>query len=157
MASEFDALLQNGTWELVPKQSQNIISCRWIFRVKRNPDGSINKYKARLVAKGFQQRPGVDFSENFSPVTKPVTIRIVLSLALSRGWPLRQLDINNAFLNGTLDEEVYMLQPPGFTHPNHPDYICRLRKAIYGLKQAPRAWYMALKQFLLQFGFFVHL
>lgn len=153
MSAEFNALLQNGTWDLVPRQSQNVISCRWIFRVKRNPDGSIHKYKARLVARGFQQRPGVDFSETFSPVTKPVTIRIVLTLALSQGWALRQLDINNAFLNGSLDEEVYMLQPPGFAHSCHPDYICRLRKAIYGLKQAPRAWYIALKQFLLTFGF----
>ncbi|KAL8105656.1 hypothetical protein AgCh_029453 [Apium graveolens] len=108
MSSEFDALVQNGTWDLVPRTNQNVLSCKWVFRIKRNPDGSIHKYKARLVAKDFQQRPEIDFSETFSPVTKPATIRIILSLALTHGWPLRQLDINNAFLNGSLDDAVYM-------------------------------------------------
>ncbi|KAL8127784.1 hypothetical protein AgCh_014637 [Apium graveolens] len=153
MSSEFDALIHNGTWDLVPYTNQNVISCKWIFRIKRNPDGSVNKYKARLVAKGFQQRPGIEDSETFSPVTKPATIRIILSIALSCGWPLRQLDINNAFLNGNLDDEVYMMQPPGFLHPSIPNFICRLRKAIYGLRQAPREWYIALKKIFLESGF----
>lgn len=135
------------------KSNQPTIACKWVFRIKRNPDGSVNKYKARLVAKGFQQRPGVDYSETFSPVTKPATIRIVLSIALSRGWPTRQLDINNAFLNGHLNDEVYMVQPPGFLHPSYPHHICRLRRTIYGLKQASHEWYKALKTFLLQYGF----
>ncbi|CAL2238106.1 unnamed protein product [Prunus armeniaca] len=140
MSTEFNALISNGTWELVPSDStQNLIGCKWVFRIKRHPDGTIDRYKARLVTKGFHQRPGVDFSETFSPVVKPTTIRVVLHLALSHGWPIRQLDVNNAFLHGTLSDIVYMSQPPGFVDTNLPSHVCKLRKALYGLKQAPRA------------------
>ncbi|KAJ9556427.1 hypothetical protein OSB04_011041 [Centaurea solstitialis] len=153
MDAEYNALIQNHTWDLVPSINHTPIGCKWIFRIKRNPDGSIAKYKARLVAKGFLQQYGKDYFDTFSPVTKPVTIRTVLSIALSREWPLRQLDINNAFLNGTLQEQVYMVQPPGYINPQFPNHICRLKKSLYGLKQAPRAWYLALTSFLLEFGF----
>ncbi|GAU12277.1 hypothetical protein TSUD_141850 [Trifolium subterraneum] len=140
MQAEFDALHHNNTWDLVSRSSdQNLVGCKWVFRIKRNPDGSIDRYKARLVAKGFHQRPGWDYTETFSPVVKPVTIRIVLTLAVRQGWPIRQLDVNNAFLQGTLKEEVFMIQPPGFVNKNFPDHVCRLKKALYGLKQAPRA------------------
>ncbi|CAH9080265.1 unnamed protein product [Cuscuta europaea] len=149
MQEEFDALKRNNTWELVPRNAQHPISCKWLFRIKRNPDGSIARYKARLVARGFLQQPGKDYFETFSPVTKPATVCIILSLALANNWPLRQLDVNNAFLHGTLSEEVYMTQPPGFVDPAFPKHICRLRKALYGLKQAPRAWYMELSNFLV--------
>ena len=118
---------------------QNIVSCKWVFRIKRNPDGSISKYKAHLVAKGFHQHPGIDFHDIFSLVVKPTTICLILSLALSHGWPLRQLDVNNVFLYGTLSEVVYMQQPPGFVDQNNPSFVSKLRKVIYGLKQAPRA------------------
>uniref|UniRef100_A0A2N9EX91 Reverse transcriptase Ty1/copia-type domain-containing protein n=1 Tax=Fagus sylvatica TaxID=28930 RepID=A0A2N9EX91_FAGSY len=154
MSDECDALVKNGTWELVPPNStQNIVGCKWIFRIKRNSDGSIDRFKARLVAKGFHQRPGVDYLDTFSPVVKPTTVRVVLSLAVSRGWSLRQLDVNNAFLQGHLSETVHMQQPPGFVDQDHPSYVCKLRKAIYGLKQAPRAWYHELRTFLLSSGF----
>ncbi|GJY38368.1 retrovirus-related pol polyprotein from transposon TNT 1-94, partial [Tanacetum coccineum] len=153
MSEEFNALIQNHTWDLVPRTSQNLLGNKWVFRVKRFPDGSIQKFKTRLVAKGFHQRQGIDYTETFSPVTKPVTIRVILCLALSKTWPLRQLDINNAFLNGTLQEEVYMAQPVGFIHPQYPNHVCKLRKALYDLKQAPRAWYIELKSFLVSYGF----
>ncbi|RVW35994.1 Retrovirus-related Pol polyprotein from transposon RE1 [Vitis vinifera] len=154
MSVEFDVLLRNGTWDLVPSHpTQNLVGCKWIFRTKYLPTGSIDRYKARLVAKGFHQCPGIDYSETFSPVIKPTTVRLVLSLAVSQGWSLRQLDVNNAFLQGTLTKDVFMSQPPGFIDHDHPHHVSKLRKAIYGLKQAPRAWYHELHQFLLQFGF----
>ncbi|KAG7598911.1 Integrase catalytic core [Arabidopsis suecica] len=121
--------------------------------IVRNADGTIDRFKARLVAKGFHQRPGIDFQETFSPVIKHVTIRVVLGLAARKNWVLRQLDVNNAFLQGKLTEEVYMSQPPGFIDKDKPHYVCRLHKAIYGLKQAPRAWYNELRDFLLSNGF----
>ena len=154
MSEEYDALLSNHTWNLVPPHhSQNIIGCKWIFKIKKNSDGTVSRYKARLVAKGFHQRPGIDFTDTFSPVVKPRTIRVILSIAVSYGWDLRQLDVNNAFLQGTLTDDVYMQQPPGFQHSQYPNHVCKLRKAIYGLRQAPRAWYNELRHFLLLQGF----
>ena len=96
--------------------------------------------KARLVAKGYAQTYGLDYSETFSPVAKLTSVRLLVSLAATYHWDLHQLDVKNAFLNGSLTEEVYMQQPEGFEHEKHPKYVCRLRKAIYGLKQAPHAW-----------------
>jgi len=137
MSAEYNALVNNGTWELVcPTTTTNIVGCKWIFRIKRNSNGSVDRYKACLVAKGFHQRPGVDYLETFSPVIKPTTIRLVLSLAVANRWSLRQLDINNAFLQGSLSETVFMAQPPGFIDSDHPSHVCKLHKAIYGLKQA---------------------
>ena len=154
MAAEFDALQRQSTWVLVPPSpSQNVVGCRWVFKLKRNSDGSINKYKARLVAKGFHQQFGIDFDETFSPVVKPPTVRIILSLAVQFNWPLRQLDVSNAFLHGFLREEVYMVQPPGYVDPAHPNHVCKLLKSLYGLKQAPRAWFERFSTELLHLGF----
>uniref|UniRef100_A0A151UG14 Retrovirus-related Pol polyprotein from transposon TNT 1-94 n=1 Tax=Cajanus cajan TaxID=3821 RepID=A0A151UG14_CAJCA len=112
MQAEHNALLHNGIWSLVPlPPNRTPIGCKWVFRVKENPDGTVHKYKARLVAKGFHQQFGYDYNETFSLVIKPVTVRLILTLALTHQWPLKQLDVNNAFLNGTLTEEVYMTQP----------------------------------------------
>lgn len=103
MQSEFEALMTNKTWDLFPPSDhQKIVDNKWIFHVKRKIDGSIEHYKARLVAKGFTQRPGIDFADTFSPVVKPATVRTVLGIATQNRWPPHQLDINNAFLQGTL-------------------------------------------------------
>nr|KAJ0203892.1 hypothetical protein LSAT_V11C500272260 [Lactuca sativa] len=153
MEAEFNALIHNQTWELVPPKSHHPIGCDWVFRIKRKPDGSIDKYKGRLVAKGFHQQYRKDYFDTFSPVTKHVTIRTILSIAFSNDSPLRQLDINNALLQGTLYEEVFMTQRPGYTHPQFPNHICKLKKSIYGLKQASGAWYTEVASFLFQFGF----
>ena len=115
MSSELTALMQHNTWQLVPPPPNcNVVGCKWVFRIKRHVDGSVDRFKARLVAKGFNQRPGLDYTETFSLVVKPVTIRIVLTLAVMNGWSLRQLDVNSDFLHGHLSEKVYMQQPPGF-------------------------------------------
>ena len=140
MAEKFAALERQGTWSLVPPfPSQNVVGCKWVFKLKLNSDGSINRYKAKLVAKGFHQQYGVDFKETFSLVVKPPIVRIILSLAVQFDWPLRQLDVRNAFLHGFLKEEVYMVQPLGYVDPSCPNYVCKLWKSLYGLKQAPRA------------------
>jgi histone deacetylase 1/2 len=154
MENEFNALQHNRTWRLVPPQSGiNIIDCKWVFKIKRKADGSIDRYKARLVAKGFKQRYGLDYEDTFSPVVKPTTIRLLLSMSLSLRWHVRQLDIQNAFLHGVLEEEVFMRQPPGFEDPSRSGYLCRLDKALYGLKQAPRAWHARLSSVLTGLGF----
>lgn len=153
MSDEFGAQQRNHTWDLVPNRNQHLVGCRWVFKLKYLPTGAIDKYKARLVAKGFNQQYRVDYAETFSPVIKSTTIRLVLDVAVKKNWPLKQLHVNNAFLQGTLTEEVYMAQPSGFIDKDRPTHVCRLRKAIYGLKQAPRAWYMELKQHLLNIGF----
>ncbi|KAH9781042.1 retrovirus-related pol polyprotein from transposon RE2 [Citrus sinensis] len=146
--------LTNSVQNLTDAESATkIVGNKWVFRVKYNPDGSVPKYKARLVAKGFHQTYGVDFFETFSPVVKPCTIRIILSLTVMNHWTIRQLDVNNAFLNGVLNEEVFMHQPEGFIDSQHPTYVCKLNKALCGLKQAPRGWYDRLKGSLLQWGF----
>ncbi|GJV25808.1 ribonuclease H-like domain-containing protein [Tanacetum coccineum] len=103
-------------------------------------DGSLSRYNARLIANGKSQQPGIDCDETFSPVVKPATIHTVLSLAVSRQWPIHQLDVKNAFLHGEISETVYTHQPPGFTDPTRLDYVCHLQRSLYGLKQAPRAW-----------------
>nr|GEV99225.1 ribonuclease H-like domain-containing protein [Tanacetum cinerariifolium] len=114
MLDEYNALIKNKTWILVPQpHNVNIVRCLWLFWHKHNADGSINRYKARLVANGSSQLTGIDVDETFSLVVKPTTIRTVLSLAISRHWPVHQLDVNNAFLNGYLSKTVYMQQPPG--------------------------------------------
>ena len=140
MTEDFQALQKQGTWTLVPlTPTKNIVGCKWVYKLKYNSDGTLARYKARLVAKGFHQQHGVDFDETFSPVVKAPTVRLILSLTVSLNWSLRQLDVKNAFLHGTLKEEVYMTQPQGYIDPQHPSHVCKLLKSIYGLKQAPRA------------------
>ncbi|KAL5578646.1 hypothetical protein UlMin_011088 [Ulmus minor] len=154
MNTEFQALQKNSTWTLVPPHpSYSIIGCKWVFKIKRKSDGTIERHKARLVAKGFNQVEGLDYFETFSPVVKPTTIRCVIAIVVINNWDIKQLDVNNAFLNGELQETVHMSQPPGFIDSTKSDYVCRLHKALYGLKQAPRAWFKKLSSSLLQWGF----
>lgn len=154
MTTEYNALIRNGTWELVPRQpNMNIIRSMWLFKHKFRSDGTLERYKARLVCDGRLQQVGIDCGETFSPVVKPATIRTVLSIALSQGWAVHQLDVTNAFLHGHLNETVYMYQPMGFRDRNFPDYVCSLKKSLYGLKQAPRAWYHRFTDYVLTLGF----
>eukprot|EP00253_Pinus_taeda_P006391 PITA_06391 len=129
------------------------ISCKWIYKVKYKANGTLDKYKARLVARGFSQNEGIDYEETFAPIAKMSTIRLVLALAAQFKWKVHQMDVKSAFLNGDLQEEVYMTQPPGFKIAGQEQKVCRLAKALYGLKQAPRAWYMKIDQYLTDHGF----
>ncbi|BBH09514.1 hypothetical protein Prudu_022027 [Prunus dulcis] len=156
MREEIEALHTQGTWDLVSMPvDKNIVGSRWVYRVKKNSDGSVARHKARLVAQGFSQAPGLDFSETFSPVVRHTTVRLVLSIAAMNRWSLRQLDVKNAFLHGDLEEEVFMRQPQGFEDSKYPTHVCRLRKSLYGLKQAPRAWNAKFTGHLPAIGFTV--
>ena len=134
------ALLRNATSSLESlPTNRKAIGCQWVFRIKENSNWTIQKYKAQLVVKGFYQLVGFDFLETFNFVVKSTTIRVILTLAFSKGWNVRQLDINNAFLNGTFQEEIYMVQPLGFEDPKCLEKVYKLHNPLYGLKQAPRA------------------
>ena len=150
MDAEFQALIKNKTWDLVPySEDMNVVTNKWVFIVKYKADGSIERFKARLVAKGFQQLASVDFFETFSPVVKASTIRVIFLLVVTYGWDVQQVDANNAFLNGTLQEIIFMVQPKGFEDSAWPHHVCKLKKALYGFKQALRAWFDRLKTALL--------
>ncbi|CAN6726784.1 unnamed protein product [Malus baccata var. baccata] len=130
MEDEFQALQSTGTWDLVPfHPSLNLVGFKWVFRLKHKPDGSIEQYKARLVAKGFHQQEGLDFSETFNPVAEPTTIIILLSIVVSYDWFVHQLDVSNVFLHGTLKDDVYMVQPPGFVDQSKPQHVCKLNRS----------------------------
>ncbi|CAL9022062.1 unnamed protein product, partial [Prunus brigantina] len=156
MTEEIQALDQQGTWTLVPPPpNTNVMGCKWIFKIKKNADGTISRYKARLVAEGFSQEYGLDYEETFSPVVRHTTVRLILGLAVNFQWELRQLDVKNAFLHGELQEEVFMKQPQGFIDSQYPDYVCKLQKSLYDLKQAPHAWNAKFTGYLPTLGFSV--
>jgi hypothetical protein len=154
MLEEYTALMRNDTWSLVSRPAGvNVVTGKWIFQHKFHPDGSLARYKARWVLRGFTQQHGIDYGETFSPVVKPATIRLVLSIATMHSWPIHQLDMKNAFLHGHLDETVFCEQPSGFLDSTHPSHVCHLRKSLYGLKQAPRAWFHRFTTFITSIGF----
>ena len=139
---EIRALEKNGTWEVMTlPRGKKPVGCKWVFTVKYKADGTVKWYKVRLVAKGFTQAYDIDYTETFAPVAKLNTIQVLLSLAGNLDWPLHQFDINNAFLNGELEEEVFMILPPGFCKEEEKTRVCKLKKSLYGLKQSPRAWF----------------
>ena len=131
----------------------NVIGFHWVFKLKRNLDGSVARYKAQLVAKGNHQMLGIDFDETFSPVVKLATVRLMLSIAVQQQWSLRQLDVSNAFLHGSLKECVYTRQPPVFVDLASPFHVCFLHKSICGLRKAPCAWFEKFSFHLLTIGF----
>lgn len=154
MQEELTMIEKNQTWELVERpEHRKVIGLKWVFRTKLNADGSINKHKARLVVKGYAQIFGVDYFDTFAPVARQDTIRMLLAIAAHNKWKIFQLDVKSAFLNGFLDEEIYVEQPEGFFVKGQEDKVYLLKKALYGLKQAPRAWYSRIDEYLLKLGF----
>ncbi|KAJ9546343.1 hypothetical protein OSB04_018886 [Centaurea solstitialis] len=154
MQEELVEFIRNNVWLLVPRPRKcTIIGSKWIFRNKLDEIGTIIRNKARLVAQGYRQEEGIDYDETFAPVARLEAIRLFLAFAAHLNFKVFQMDIKNAFLNGKLNEEVYVAQPPGFVDPKFPDHVYKLNKALYGLKQAPRAWYDTLSTFLLSKGF----
>ena len=154
MQDELSQFQRNDVWSLVPlPEGANVVGTKWIFKNKSDESGTIIRNKARLVAQGYNQVEGIDFEETFAPVARLESIRLLLAVACHLQIKLHQMDVKSAFLNGILQEEVFVKQPQGFEDPTHPDHVYLLKKALYGLKQAPRAWYDRLTKYLLQNGF----
>ncbi|WVZ52326.1 hypothetical protein U9M48_003398 [Paspalum notatum var. saurae] len=154
MHEELENFERNHVWDfVVPPPNCRPIGTKWVFKNKQGENGMIVRNKARLVAQGFCQKEGIDYEEIFAPVARLEAIRILLAFAASKGFKLQQMDVKSAFLNGFIEEEVYVRQPPGFESAKFPDWVYKLRKALYGLKQAPRPWYARLNSFLLKSGF----
>ena len=154
MEEEIDSIKRNNTWELVELPlNKKPIALKWIYKVKVNANGEIVRHKARLVAKGFLQKAGIDYGEVYTPVARIETVRLVVALATNEDWSLHQLDVKSAFLNGPLEEEVYVQQPIGFVQETDKHKVYKLNKALYGLKQAPRAWNKRIDKFFEGIGF----
>ena len=146
--------LRNNVWSLVERpEDHNVIGTKWVFKNKQDTHGKVIRNKARLVAQGYSQVEGLDYGETFAPIARLESVRILLAFATSHHFILHQMDVKSAFLNGPLNELVYVKQPPGFEDPKYPNHVYLLHKALYGLKQAPSAWYDHLKEFLVDHGF----
>jgi hypothetical protein len=151
---EYTQMLSHNTWELVPlPKGRKPVGSKWVFKIKENADGSIERYKARIVAQGFSQKPHLDYTETFAPVTKFASLRTILAIAAIEDLELHHMDVSSAFLNGDLQEDIYMVQPEGFVEPGKEHMVCHLKKSLYGLKQSPRQWYQKLHETFLDLGF----
>jgi hypothetical protein len=152
-----ESIMSNGTWEVVDRPyGCKPIGCKWVFKKKLRPDGTIERYKASLVAKGYKQKKGEDFFDTYSPVANLTTIRTLLSVAASYGFIIHQMDVKTAFLNGELEEEIYMDQPDGFIANVQENKVCKLLKSLYGLKQALKQWHEKFDNTLTSAGFIVN-
>lgn len=154
MDEEYQSILNNNVWDIVPRpKGKSDVSSKWLYKIKHAMDGSIEKYKARFVARGFSQQEGIDYEETFALVARYTSIRTIIAIAVAKGWKLHQMDVKTIFLNGVIEEEVYIKQPEGFMIHRKESHVCRLKKAIYGLKQAPWAWYERIDRYLVGLGF----
>ena len=148
MNEELDQIEKNETWELVPiPKDKNAIGTKWVFKDKFNQDGQVIRNKAILVCKQYAQVEGIDFEETYAPVERLEAIKMFLSLSRNTNFKLYEMDVKSSFLNGKIEEEVYIDQPEGFLLSENKDYVCKLKKELYGLKQAPRAWFSRLDNY----------
>ena len=154
MLDEYKSIMRNDVWDIVPRPKiKSIVSSKWLYKIKHAADGSVEKYKARFVARGFSQKEAIDYDEIFAPVARYTTIHTIISLASVLDWKLHQMDVKTAFLNGEVEQEVYVEQLEGFVEHSKESHVCKLKKALYGLKQAPRVWYDKIDSFLQSLGF----
>ena len=154
MVKEYQSIINNDVWEVVSiLMNKSVISSRWIYKTKHLTDDSIENYKEISVAHGFSQKEGIDYEETFSPLARYTSIRTILALESKMKWNLHQMDVKTTFLNGLIEEEVYIEQPQGFETDNQKNHVCKLKKALYGLKQEPRAWYGRIDGFLMSLAF----
>ncbi len=142
MVEEYDYMMWNSVWDVIPRPGdKSVVTSRWIYKVKHADDDSIEKHKARFVARGFSQVEGIDYDETFSPISRYSLIRSILALSAQMGWKIHQMDVKTNFLNGEIEEEVYIEHPEVFETFDHESHVFWLKRALYGLKQVPRAWY----------------
>jgi hypothetical protein len=154
MKEEYKSLMQNNAWILVDlPDNKRAIQSKWVFKIKQDCKGNVDRYRARLVAKGYDQKSGIDYSETFSPVVRGSTLRLLFALSVNMNVQIDHLDVKTAFLNGDLNEQVYMHQPQGFVVNGQEHKVCLLKKALYGLKQASRSWYEKIHNVLLKLNF----
>lgn len=146
---EYSSIMKNDVWEVVPRlEGKSVVTSKWLYKIKHAANGNIEKFKARFVARGFSRVEGVNYEENFAPVARYTSIRSIISIAAEMGWKIHQMDVKTAFLNGFIQEEVYIEQSQGFGVHGKESHVCRLKKALYGLKQVPRAWYSRIDTYL---------
>lgn len=154
MMEEYQSIIKNEVWDFVHRPKDKfVVSSKWLFKIKHAVDGSIENYKARFVVGGFSQKEGIDYEENFSPIVWYTSIITIIAITDVKGWKLHQMDVKTTFLNGVIEEEVFIEQLEGFVIHEKESHICRLKKDFYGLKQAPRAWYERNDHYLLSLGF----
>eukprot|EP00253_Pinus_taeda_P017403 PITA_17403 len=154
MVEEYDSIIRNSVWDVIPRpQGKLVVSSKWLYKVKQVADGSVEKHKASFVARGFSQVEGINYDETFGLVPRYSSIKSMLALSAQMGWKIHQMDVKTTFLNGKIEEEVYIEQPEGFETFNHESHVCRLKRAFDGLKQAPRAWYTKIDRYFTRLGF----
>jgi Reverse transcriptase (RNA-dependent DNA polymerase) len=147
-------MYDNKVWDIVPlPECVKSIGCKWIFKIKKDSEDNVEKYKARLVAKGFTQKEGIDFTETFSPVSTKYSFRIFMTLVAHFDLELHQMDVKIVFLNGDIDESIYISQPPNYESDDSKQMVCKLNKSIYGFKQMSRQWYFKFHQVIISFRF----
>jgi hypothetical protein len=154
MTEEYQSIIKSDVWEIVPRpKRKDVVSSKWLFKIKHVVDGSIEKYKERFVAHGFSQKEGIDYEETFTPIARYTLIKTIIALAAKMKWKLHQMDVKTTFLNGVIEEEVYIEQPQGFEVEYRKTHVCKLKKSLYRFKQAPRVGYGRINSFLTSLGF----
>jgi hypothetical protein len=154
MTEEYQSIIKNDVGEVVPRpNNKDVVSSKWIYKIKHAANKSIEKHKERCVARGFSQKESIDYEETCAHVSRYTSIRTIIALAAKMKWNLHQMDVKTAFLNGVIEDKVYIEQPQGFEVEDRKTHVCKLKKALYGLKQAPRAWYGRIDSFMMSLGF----